>query len=171
MRASNVAAVHRKRAPWVWREVRHNRDSAISKCVEYEIGQRVVVAGGYDMDPVWLAGGHGYVGTIVDIAGNRAVVELDDEIELHASREPWKDFGDETVPEPIERSIVRGRWLALMLGYVGRRWEDPIERVHVGLCARRPDLADALRGGQAGTGIGAWVESHATMRHAPTTNR
>lgn len=137
--------------------------------MDFEIGQRVVVAGGYDMDPAWLAGGGGYIGTIVDIAGNRAVVELDDEIELHARSEPWKDFGDGTLSAPAQRPVVRGRWLALMLGYVGHRWEDPIQRVHVGLCARRPDLAAALQGGQVGAGIGAWVESHATMRHARAT--
>jgi hypothetical protein len=129
--------------------------------VDFEIGQRVVVTGGYEMNPAWLAGGDGYVGTIVDIAGKRAVVELDDEIELHARSEPWKDFGDGTLSSPTARRIVRGRWLAL-----GHRWEEPIQRVHVGLCAHRPDLTAACRGGQAGSGLGAWVESHATMRHA-----
>jgi hypothetical protein len=92
--------------------------------MDYEIGQRVVVTGGYDMDSAWLAGRHGYVGTIVNIAGNRAVVEADDEIGLHANGAPWKAFGDGTAPVQIERWIVRGRWLALMRGYVGHRWED-----------------------------------------------
>jgi hypothetical protein len=101
--------------------------------MDYEIGQRVVVTGGYDMDPVWLAGGRGYVSTITDIEGKRAVVELDVEIELHAGTDLWKDFGDGSVSAPIEKSVVRGRWLILMLGYVGHRWEDPIQRVHVGL--------------------------------------
>jgi len=134
--------------------------------VDFETGQRVVVAGGYDADPVWLAGGRGYVGTIVDIVGKRAVVEIDDEIELHARGQLWKDFGDGSVSVPTEKPVVRGRWLALMLGYVGARWEDPIRRVHVGLCPERPDLGAVLAGGLVGAGVGAWVESHATMRHA-----
>jgi len=122
----------------------------------------VVVSGGYDMELAWLAGGPGYAGTIVDIVGRRAAVELDGEIELHAGREPWKDFGDGSATALGEQPSARGRWLALALAYQGARWEEPIQRLHVGLCARRPDLGTVPDGG----GVGVWVESHATMRPA-----
>jgi hypothetical protein len=132
--------------------------------VDFEIGQRVVVTGGYDVDPPWLSGGGGYAGTIVDIAGRRAVVELDDEIEVHARRQPWKDFGEGGVAQPTEKPVAWGQWLVLSLVYEGTRprWEDPILRISVGLCPARPDL----RSSSERSDVGALVESHATMRHA-----
>jgi hypothetical protein len=127
---------------------------------EFEVGDRVMVGGGYDGQvSVWLAGGSGYSGTLVEIAGPVAVVELDGELVLTGS---WPDFGD-GAPQTIGTvSEARGRWLALFLGWVGGTWTNPTGRLHVGLCVKRPQLSAIPPGG----GIGCWVESHAGMNAA-----
>jgi hypothetical protein len=58
---------------------------------QFEVGDRVVVTGGYDYEPAWLRGGDGYIGTIVELDGSVAVVEVDEEITLDGS---WEDFGE-----------------------------------------------------------------------------
>jgi hypothetical protein len=120
----------------------------------------VTVGGGYDGDlSVWLRGGGGYAGTLIEIAGPVAVVELDDELVFSGD---WPDFGN-GAPQAIGTvSEARGQWLALMQGWVGGTWTSPTGRFHVGLCATRP-LASAI---PPGGGIGRWVESHAAMRAA-----
>ena len=127
---------------------------------EFEVGDRVIVGGGYDGDMSgWLAGGSGYRGTLVEVAGPVAIVELDDELVLTGS---WQDFGD-GAPQPIETvREARGRWLALLQGWVGGTWTDPTGRLHVGLCAKQPRRSAIPPGGS----IGCWVESHAGMRAA-----
>jgi hypothetical protein len=128
------------------------------------VGEEVLVTGGYDMQPDWLAGGSGYVGTLREIDGNRAVVELDDELILTippARKQGWAMFGTGSGTQ-LERSpVARGRWLVLTQGWVGQEWSEPTARLHVGLCDQRPRLNEVPPGG----GIGAWVESHAVMRH------
>ena len=123
----------------------------------------MVVSGGYDMDPDWLAGGTGYLGTLVEIVGNHAVIELDAEIEVRRDG-GWDDFGEGRTSPSGRRTEARGRWLVLSGAYEGHTWRDPIRRVHVSLCSQRPDVAVVSAGG----GIGVWVESHATMRRAPS---
>ena len=123
------------------------------------MGDRVVVSGGYDYEPAWLRGGDGYAGKLVELAGSVAVVELDEEITLDGS---WQDFG-EGAPQALRTvSKARGRWLALLQGWVGGTWTNPTGRLHVGLCSERPRPRTIPRGG----GIGCWVESHANMRAA-----
>ena len=80
------------------------------------MGDRVVVAGGYDYEPAWLRGGAGYSGTIVEVDGEIAVVELDEEITLDGS---WQDFGDGSAQALRTVSKAQGRWLALLQGCVG----------------------------------------------------
>ena len=132
--------------------------------MEFRVGDRVLVTGGYDGDEsAWLQGGDGYIGTVVDLAGSWAAVELDDELVLDASEAPggWPDFGSGSATQLATLTRARGRWLALAHGWVGQRWSEPIARLQVGLCSEMPDLRSIPEGG----GIGAWVESHATMRH------
>lgn len=93
-------------------------------------------------------------------------MELDDELTLDAVEGDggWPDFGSGSVAQRGVLSTARGRWLALAHGWVGQEWREPIVRLHVGLCSERPDIHNIPAGG----GIGAWVESHATMNHLTT---
>lgn len=131
--------------------------------MEFRVGDRVLVTEGYDGDEsAWLQGGDGYVGTIADLAGNWATVELDHELVLDASGGTgWPDFGSGSATQVGTLARARGRWLALAQGWVGLQWRDPIAPLQVGLCSQMPDIRKIPEGG----GIGAWVESHATMRH------
>lgn len=114
------------------------------------VGEQVRVYGGYDMEPAWLAGQReGYSGTVVDfIPGQNelsaAVVELDEEIAL--------PLGAGAVRSPLV-----GRFLVLELGHVGTDWATITPRIHVELCADRPERRRWKDRTQ-----GAWVESHAT---------
>jgi hypothetical protein len=124
----------------------------------------VLVTGGYEQHPEWLGGGGGYAGTLVALAGSWAAVELDEElvIERAAGHEGgWPDFGTGSESQAGLLLTARGRWLALSQAWRGWAWKEPIGRLHVGLCPERPDIDSVPRGG----GIGAWVETHATMEH------
>lgn len=118
-----------------------------------QVGDRVVVYGGYDMDPAWLAASpNGYSGEVVEfIRGQNsepaAVIALDTELVL---------------PEgagAVRGEEVRGRYVVLELGHVGASWSTPSPRVHVELCAERPE---STRGPDRQHR--AWIESHATYR-------
>ena len=87
-----------------------------------------------------------------------AVVELDEEVLLNGE---WPDFGSGSRKEVGSQRTPKGRWLALAFGWVGDVWSSPTGRLHVGLCSDKPKLRSVPLGG----GIGAWVESHATMQH------
>ena len=117
------------------------------------------MSGGYDYEPAWLRGGDGYTGTLVELAGSVAVVEVDEEITLEGS---WQDFGAGAAQALGTVSMARGRWLALLQGWVGGKWTNPTGRLHVGLCSERPGPSAIPQGG----GIGCWVESHASMKAA-----
>ena len=117
------------------------------------IGDRVLVGGGYDMDPAWLAvSASGYLGTVVAfIPGQNdqsaAVIALDEELVLPNGAGAVQD------------KEVRGRYLVLELGHGGTSWATPRPRIHVELCGELPSARrwqDRPRG--------AWVESHATYR-------
>lgn len=117
------------------------------------VGDSVVVFGGYDTEPAWLAGhGEGYPGRVTRfIPGQNeqpaAVVELDRELVL-----------EEGAGAALGHA-VRGRWLVLELGHAGTDWSTPTPRIHVELCDFPPP---AVRWQDRRQGV--WVESHATYR-------
>lgn len=125
----------------------------------YRPGDRILVTGGYDgEDSDWLCGGDGYPGVTRTMTADKAAVELDAELVLEAREgTTWQDFGTGSFGPLREVKVARGRWVALMVGWVGADWTDPIPRLHVGLCEQQPDLYAIPSGG----GIGYWVESHA----------
>ena len=124
----------------------------------FQVGDRVIVRGGYEAHPDWLQGGTGYAGRLIAIDGTKALVELDDEVSL--KRETgWQDFGSGSSSPLRTLTTAQGRWLVLLQGWVGGVWTNPTGRLHVGLCRELPDLRDIPGGG----GAGAWVESHAGM--------
>ena len=43
-----------------------------SAMLDFRVGERVLVTGGYDADPDWLRGRAGYTGTLIDIRGSWA---------------------------------------------------------------------------------------------------
>lgn len=124
----------------------------------FTVGDRVRVGGGYDGEGSdWLRGTLGYPGTIRKLTAQAAAAELDAELVLEASGgRLWQDFGAGSGSVIREVDVARGRWLALMHGWVGQTWSDPV-RLQVGLCEAEPDLYAIPEGG----GIGYWVESHA----------
>lgn len=109
------------------------------------------MAGGYEMDPVWLARGRGYTGVIKSLDAKHASVELDAELVLTAPDDhPWQDFGTGSKSARQEVAVASGRWLTLSLAYAGAEWKDPIDRLHVGLCDSEPDLTAIPAGGGVG---------------------
>jgi hypothetical protein len=127
----------------------------------FTIGDRVRVTGGFDQDPDWLEGKDGYTGSITLVEGDHAIVELDEvmELEWRGKNGGFEDFGEGSFRKRGLEPRPRGQWLALMHGWAGQDWREPIGRLHVGLCASPPNFKKMPFGG----GIGVWVESHATM--------
>ena len=113
-----------------------------------DVGDRIRVFGGYEMQPEWLAGApEGYVGTVIEFLpgqGEQAapLVELDVEADI---------------PQLRDLGRVRGRYLVLELGHAGADWSTTRPRTHVELCDFRPEARPWKDRRQ-----GAWVESHAT---------
>ena len=121
---------------------------------ELRVGDRIQICGGYDYEPAWLLGQpHGYVTGAVAafIPGQNdqpaAVVRLDEELVIPRG-----------AGEAAGR-YVRGQFVVLELGHVGTDWSTPEPRVHIELCAGRPDDKRWHDRAQ-----GVWVESHATWR-------
>jgi hypothetical protein len=130
----------------------------------FVMGEAVLVTGGYDSQPDWLAGGVGYLGTVREIEGKRALVELDEELVLTIPTERkqgWAMFDTKSGTELDRSPVARGRWLVLTQGWVGQEWSEPTARLHVGLCEGMPVLKEI----PPSRFIGAWVEGHAAMRH------
>lgn len=132
--------------------------------VPFHVGAWVMVTGGYDRYPDWLQDGEGYHGTIREMLNKFAVVELDSELLLPPidRKDPaWRIWG-----RPIEDHNrirePRGKWLLLRQGWVDSVWNEPTDRLHVVLCDEEPTIAAA----ELNEVTGAWVESHAVMRHA-----
>lgn len=125
----------------------------------FQVGDNVRIAGGYDMEPAWLAGGTGYLGHIDAIDGKWATVRLDSAITLRAPTNGWANFGKGQGQSVGKVAEAHGAWLAVGLAYKDAEWREPIERLHVSVCGERPDLGAIPAGG----GVGVWVESHATM--------
>lgn len=118
---------------------------------ELAVSDRVLVYGGYDMDPAWLAADpSGYSGEVIAFipgqnAQPAAVIRLDGELVLPDGG------GDEQGRE------VHGRYLVLELGHVGTDWGTECPRVHVELCEDQPP---GKKWEERANGV--WVESHAT---------
>jgi hypothetical protein len=107
-----------------------------------EIGDRIQIGGGYDMEPQWLHGNKHYTGTVrAFIPGQNelpaAVIELDDEVVFEK---------------------VAGLYLVLELRYMGVEWREK-ETVHVELCDFMPEEKSWQDRRQ-----GKWVESHASYQ-------
>ncbi len=112
------------------------------KQANLQIGDRVRLSGGYDMEPAWLSGMPFIQGTVMGfIPGQNdrpaAVITLD---------------------APITAEGKSGDTLVLKLRYAGAEWAST-ETVHVELCDFPPEPKRWQDRRQ-----GKWVESHATYR-------
>ena len=74
-----------------------------------EIGDKLLVTGGYDYDPKWLKGRDGCVGTVI-----RFLWEGNDR-----NKKLVLDLG-----EDFHTCEFKGRYLILFLRYPGSNWED-----------------------------------------------
>jgi len=106
------------------------------------IGDRIQIGGGYDMEPQWLNGKAHFIGTVkAFIPGQNdtpaIIIELD---------------GDAVFGK------IQGKYLVLELRYVGAEWKE-IETVHVELCDFVPEDESWQDRKQ-----GKWVESHASYK-------
>jgi len=107
-----------------------------------DIGDRLQIGGGYDMEPQWLDGRRYYSGTVKALIPGQndmpaVVVALD------------KDALFEN---------YSGKYLVLELRYAGAAWVET-GTVHVELCDFEPEAKPWQDRKQ-----GKWVESHATYR-------
>ena len=107
-------------------------------------GDRLVLSGGYDMEPRWLCGELARIGTVVDFVPGQTeqsavLVKLD---------------------TPIQVDGVRGEFLVLETRYVGQPWGEK-GVVHLELCDFEPERRKWQDRRQ-----GKWVESHATYERA-----
>ncbi len=104
------------------------------------IGDRVLIGGGYDLEPQWLGGRQDYSGTVkAFIPGQNnmpAVVVALDEVAVFEN--------------------YSGKYIVLELRYTGAKWAEK-ETVHVELCDFEPEAKPWQDRKQ-----GKWVESHAT---------
>jgi hypothetical protein len=103
-------------------------------------GDRLLLSGGYDMEPKWLNGSQGYGVTVLRYfpgqnAGPALLVYTD---------------------EPILFEEVSGRHLVLELRWEGDEWENK-GVTHVELCQECPEEKRWQERKQ-----GKWVESHAS---------
>jgi hypothetical protein len=135
--------------------------------IPFVVGDRVLVTGGYDFEPDWLQGGYGYTGTIRELRGKFAVVLLDSELRLPSidRKDPAWRIAGRRIDDPERIGSPRGTWLLLQQGWVGSVWNEPTDRLHVVLCIEEPMIEAAL----SNEVTGAWVESHAIMRHVGTS--
>lgn len=111
------------------------------------VGDRVRLAGGYDVEPQWLGGRSACFGECVTFMRWKetrlaAVVRLD---------------------EPLTFDSVSGAYVVLRLRHVGARWANQ-ETVHLELFAHAPDTPPAL------TTRSVWIESHANYRVEASNN-
>lgn len=131
--------------------------------VPFRNGDRVLVTGGYEQFPEWLGGGDGYAGTLIELRGKRATIELDAMIHVGPPRS--KDAGWRIVDgsSHLEARIANpeGKWLVLSQGWTGSVWNEPTDRLHVVLCQDRP----IFTAGDRFAPPGAWVEGHACLKH------
>jgi hypothetical protein len=131
--------------------------------IQFAVGDQVLVTGGYERYPDWLQGGEGYIGTISEVRDKFAVVELATELTLPSivREDPaWRIWGRK-LDDPDRIASPKGKWLLLRQGWVGSVWREPTDRLHVVICSERPTIAAA----EVNEIYGAWVESHAVMRH------
>ena len=115
-----------------------------------EVGTRLEVSGGYDMEPAWLGGERSVAGTVV------GYLESPERAPACVLRLDRPLTAEGVVGGKRERRT--GDHLVLSPRYVGQGWDGEERTVHVGLCDGPPqgDHPDAAAHEQA------WVESHAT---------
>jgi hypothetical protein len=116
--------------------------------VQRRTGTAVTISGGYDFEPLWLAGKEHVAGQVEKwLPGQNTkpalVVRLD---------EPLTASG----LVRGKREHLTGEFVVLELRYAGQEWESS-GTVHVELCGTEPDDKT-----WAEREAGAWVESHAT---------
>jgi hypothetical protein len=118
-----------------------------------DIGSRVAVGGGYDMEPEWLPDGGVVTGNVVAWLERSATQPAC----LVALDVPLTAVG---LVQGRRREQRTGDHLVLTLRYTGQTWSDDDRTVHVLLCDGPPeqDQVDET------TSDGAWVESHATYK-------
>lgn len=117
--------------------------AAVSTGAALEVGDRVLVSGGYEANPGWLGGRDGLPGTIERFIPGQgrvpaAVVRTDD---------------------PVAAGGVTGSILVMELRWVDATWHSGAV-AHIELCDFQPEARPWQERRQ-----GAWVESHATIRH------
>ena len=120
-----------------------------------EIGDRLLVDGGYDYDPKWLKGKDGCVGTVI-----RFLWEGDDH-----HRKLVLDLG-----EDFHTCEFKGRYLILFLRYADSHWEDE-GVVHVVVGSSIPqDVASISIASDPESGF-KWVEAAASYKVLSKNNR
>jgi hypothetical protein len=106
------------------------------------VGDRVQVGGGYNMEPPWLDGRQYYSGTVkAFIPGQNDMPAV---VVVLAEDAVFEDYA--------------GKCLVLELRYAGATWEET-GTVHVEMCDFEPEARPWQERRQ-----GKWVESHATYR-------
>ena len=117
-----------------------------------EIGDRLHVGGGYDMEPKWLHGGIGYTGTVKEFF---FVANIKDRNEVALVQ----------LDAPLSFEGVTSSQAMLSLRYVGATWADT-ENCHVMLCTRKPAENEPLWWKDKLSF--AWAESHARYKKIST---
>jgi hypothetical protein len=102
-------------------------------------GDRLLISGGYDMNPRWLCGRPSHTGIVIDLIpgqGEQPAILL-------------------KLDAPIEVNGIVGEFLVLETRYVGQGWAEK-GIVHVEFCNFEPERKRWQDRRQ-----GTWVESHA----------
>ena len=107
-----------------------------------EVGDRVRLSGGYDMEPPWLCGGAGYNGRV-----ERFIPGQNDEMAAVVRFDA-----------PISIEGITAEIAVLELRYEGQTWSHT-GTVHIELCDFDPP-AERWQNRKRGK----WVESHATYK-------
>jgi hypothetical protein len=116
--------------------------------VMVEIGDRLLVSGGYDYNPRWLKGRDGCTGTVI-----RFLWEGD-----YRNRKLVLDLG-----EDFHTCEFKGRYLILFLRNPGSNWEDK-GIVHVVVGNSIPKEVQSIGVGSDPTSGFKWVEAAASYK-------
>ena len=108
------------------------------------VGDRVRVGGGYDMQPQWLGGRQYYSGTVKALIPGQN--DMPAVVVVLAADAAFEDYAGKYLVQNLE------------LRYAGATWTET-GTVHVELCDFEPEARPWQDRRQ-----GKWVESHATYR-------